>query len=306
MNNAKSLDQFFTTKEMADQCLDSMLPFLERMGYDMDFLSFLEPSAGGGSFMDAVSDKGYQIFGSDIDPQRDDVLYADFLKTDVRTVFSLPPKDDLIVIGNPPFGKRSALALEFIQKSFDYSDTVAFILPIQFMKFLTMKNIDKEAKLIINDIIDPHSFTFEGKPYSVRCVFQVWTKKMISHKQIHDYRTYVAPPTKHEDFEMFIYNCVPSALWMFDHDWNFAVYRQGWGDFIPLEKKDNIQLDTKKQWMFFKSDDSTVLNNLQKINFNKLGEKNTSVKGFGKADVIEEYNRLYGKANIDNQENTLF
>jgi len=315
MSKAKELDQFFTTEKMAGECIDVLKPVLESLNYNK--VSFLEPSAGGGSFIDAAHDRGYRIFGTDIDPQRDEIEYADFIDDDVERIFeNFPGKEELVVIGNPPFGKRSQLALDFIEKAFEYSDTVAFILPIQFMKYLTMKNIDKYARLVVNEVINPDSFTFEGKAYSVRCVFQVWTKLPITDTNLVDYRIYTAPPTKHEDFEMFIYNCVPSALWMFDHDWDFAVYRQGWGEFTPLTNSPDLKLDRKKQWMFFKSANKKVLDNLKNIDFNKLGEKNTSVRGFGKADVVEEYMRLYGKAILneddsnkvfeDTEENTLF
>lgn len=263
MKRAKELDQFFTTETMASECIEHFSKISSDLGYSK--VSFLEPSAGGGSFLDAAYSQNYKVIGADIDPQRDDIEYANFTEDDLATVFTkLPDKSELVVIGNPPFGKRSRLALEFINKSFNYADTVAFVLPIQFMKYLTMKNIDREAKLVINKIIDPDSFTFEGKPYSVRCVFQVWTKRNISGTGLTDYRIYSAPPTKHSDFEMFIYNCVPEALWMFDHDWTFAVHRQGWADFVPLDNSETLVLDTRKQWMFFKSNDEQVLNNLKK------------------------------------------
>lgn len=307
MSKAKELDQFFTTEAMASECIEHFSKVSSDLGYSK--VSFLEPSAGGGSFLDAAYSHNYKAIGADIEPQRDDIEYANFIEDDLADVFTdLPDKSELVVIGNPPFGKRSRLALEFINKSFNYADTVAFVLPIQFMKYLTMKNIDKEAKLVINEIIDPDSFTFEGKPYSVRCVFQVWTKRRVSGTGLTDYRIYSAPPTKHSDFEMFIYNCVPEALWMFDHDWNFAVHRQGWTDFVPLDNSETLVLDTRKQWMFFKSNDEQVLNNLKKIDFNKLGERNTSVRGFGKADVVEEYTRLYGSdlKMLEEKEQTLF
>lgn len=287
MSRAKELDQFFTTYEMADECSDTLIPLLDGLGYER--MSFLEPSAGDGSFMDAMQDKGYQVVASDVDPKRDDVISADFLEDDLTA--ELPSKQELVVIGNPPFGKRSKLAVGFINKSLSYADTVAFVLPIQFMKYLTQKRMNPQAQLIHNEIIDPDSFTFEDKPYSVRCVFQVWTTRKSDYP---DLRTRMKPATKHEDFELYIYNCVPQALYMFDLEWDFAVHRQGWTDFQPINKEEAGDLNRKKQWMFFKSDNPEVLERLKSIDYNKLGEKNTSVRGFGKADVVEEYVLRYG------------
>lgn len=311
MSTAKELDQFFTTEIMALECILDLEFVLEKLNYKN--IEFLEPSAGAGSFIDAAQKRNYKVFGTDIDPKRDDIKYANFVEDNLNNVFdNFAKKEDMVVIGNPPFGKRAQLALDFIEKSFEYSDTVAFILPIQFMKYLTQKNISKRTKLVMNKIIDPESFTFEGKKYSVRCVFQVWTKKNIDNTGLEDFRIYSPPPTKHQDFEMFIYNCVPDALWMFDHDWNFAVHRQGWVNFTPIEKHDATSLDRRKQWMFFKSHSTEVLNNLKNIDYNRLGERNTSVKGFGKADVVDEYIRIYGSTPLTKPElkptfdNTLF
>lgn len=295
-SKAKELDQFFTTESMAGECLDKVLPILDKLGYQD--ISFLEPSAGAGSFMDAAVNRGFNVIGADIDPKRDDVHYVDFVNDDLAASIggmSLPSKEELVVIGNPPFGKRSQLAIDFIKRSFEYSDTIAFILPIQFRKYLTQKRVVSEARLVVNETLDPDSFTFKGKSYSVRCVLQVWTKRNIDETGLTDERIYHAPPVKHDDFDMFIYNCVPEALWMFDHDWDFAVHRQGWVDFTPIDNTSGLTLDKRKQWMFFKSDDLQVLAQLKAIDFNKLGERNTSVRGFGKADVVEEYVRLYGE-----------
>lgn len=303
MSRAKELDQFFTNEKTAKESLESASHLLSELGYKNP--QFIEPSAGGGSFVDACLERGHKVFATDIDPKREDIHYANFLEDDLNSVFeNFPPKDDLVVIGNPPFGKRSKLAVDFINKSFEYSDTVVFVLPIQFIKHLTMKRIDKSAKLLMSTVLDPDSFTFEDKSYSVRCVLQVWTKR--SAEGAEDFRIYEAPPTKHDDFEMFIFNCVPEALWMFDHDWDFAVLRQGWGEFTPVENAPDLVLNKKNQWMFFKSSDPSVLDKIRKIDFNKLGERNTSVRGFGKADVVEEYTRLYGSKEANPQRKSLW
>lgn len=302
MPSAKELDQFFTTPEVAKECVKSLLNVLPELGYSE--CSFLEPSAGGGSFLEAARFFEKDVIGYDIDPKREDISYADFLNDDL---LNLPSREDLVIIGNPPFGKRSQLAVDFINRGFKYSDTIAFVLPVQFIKYLTQKRIISGARLVYQELLAPQSFTYLDKPYSVRCVFQVWTIR----DEMNDLRIRQAPATKHKDFEMFIYNCVPEALYMFDLDWDFAVHRQGWVDFTPIDKTSAGNLSKKKQWMFFKSDNPEILQRLKNIDFNKLGEKNTSVKGFGKADVVEEYNKLYGDSSDEGffdvlEEATLF
>lgn len=46
--------------------------------------------------------------------------------------------------------------------------------------------------------------------------------------------------------------------------------------------------------MFFTASTPEVKEKLLSIDYNALGEKNTSVRGFGKADIVEEYTRLFG------------
>ena len=38
------------------------------------------------------------------------------------------------IIGNPPFGRQSSLAIKFIKKSCEFCDTLSFILPKSFKK----------------------------------------------------------------------------------------------------------------------------------------------------------------------------
>ena len=163
---------------------------------------------------------------------------------------------------------------------------------IQFNKYLTQKKINDDAQLINSTILKPDSFIFNNKNYSVRTVFQVWTLKDNIGK---DQRIRTAPPTKHKDFQLEYYNCVPEKLHLFEKEWDFAVLRQGWGDFNPIVLDDYNQLSKKKQWMFFKSDNKNIIKKLKNIDYNNLAEKNTSVRGFGKADIIAEYNSLYNK-----------
>lgn len=49
------------------------------------------------------------------------------------------------------------------------------------------------------------------------------------------------------------------------------------------------------QWIFFKAHSPKILNQLLKLDYETLSKKNISTPGFGKADVIEAYNKLYSK-----------
>ena len=110
-----------------------------------------------------------------------------------------------------------------------------------------------------------------------------------------DMRIRHSPQTKHPDFEMFQYNCTSEAAKFFDkstYKWDFAVPRQGFKDYHAKET-DSGKLDRRIQWIFFKAKNRTVLARLQKIDFEKLSQKNSTIPGFGKADVVAEYLSLY-------------
>jgi len=290
-SKSKELDQFFTAPHIAAKVAKEYVDFLPKLGYDLSKLFFMEPSAGGGALVDALVNLGFtNYFASDIDVKRNDVHYADFLNDDVSA--HLPAdKSNFVIFGNPPFGKKSKLALDFVNKCFKYSDTVGFILPLQFRRWLTQKNIDAAAHLVMDLDLPEDSFVYNGKPYKVRCCFQIWSKRDVEN--VEDLRILSAPKTNHGDFEAAQYNATTEAEALFNESWDLAVLRQGWGDFTKFFEGDEIKsLSKKQQWIFFRAEDD-VIERLKKIDFEALASGNTSVKGFGKADVVKEYERLY-------------
>lgn len=282
---AKELDQFYTDPQVALELTRKTVDMaVDCLGYDASDLSFVEPSAGEGAFLDAANSCGYSIRGYDIDPQDERVIYNDFLSTPISGV----NRDSTVILGNPPFGKRARLALSFINKAFDYVDTVAFIVPNTCERYLTQKNIRVDARLVYSEKLEPNIFTLQGKSCSIRCVFQVWTLREGGD----DVRIRQAPPTKHHDFTTATYNCTPQAEKYFDEEWDFVILRQGWGDMTPIKWDGGDSLDRKKQWMFFRAHSDEARERLLKIDYSLLSERNTSVRGFGKADVVEAYNSI--------------
>ncbi len=83
---------------------------------------------------------------------------------------------------------------------------------------------------------------------------------------------------------------------VFDNDFDFAVPRQGYYDYNRKETDKN-KCEKNIQWILFKANNNEILQRLKNIDFVKLSKKNTSVFGFGKADVVEEYILLYGDKN---------
>jgi len=278
VQTAKDLDKYYTKDDIALLCLGLFLPLIDQNAM------LVEPSAGNGSFLRAAQEAGRKIAGFDILPEGAGIVELDFLNQDIREHLDIK---DVAFLGNPPFGKKGATAIAFINKCLDLSGTVGFILPIQFRKWSAQSKIQKGASLIMDADLPDDSFTIEGKPYSIRSSFQVWSR---NHPLCKDLRLDRAPPTSHPDFEMWQYNRTKQAERFFDYNWDFAVPRQGFYDYsVKVYKKEDC--DRKKQWIFFKANTPEALERLNQIDFAELSKLNSGIPGFGKADVIKEYTR---------------
>jgi len=284
----KKYDAFYTKRSVALECCNIIKETLGKFINKKTL--WIEPSAGDGSFLDAIDGKK---LGFDICPQRGDIKKLDFLESDIVLEKIKLDSKNTIIIGNPPFGKRSSKAIAFFNRGADYASTVAFILPNQFKKYSVQSKLNKNFKLIKETILGNNSFLANDKDYDVRCVFQIWTRLDIP---LADLRIKEPPKIKHKDFEMFQYNNTAAALKYFDKDiygWDFAVPRQGFYDY-SLRVHDVNGLNKKVQWIFFKAKNKKILKRLKSLDFEKLSRNNTSILGFGKHDVVSEYTNIYG------------
>jgi len=164
---SKEKDQFFTLPEVARHCWDV---FLEKNVADVEEYTFIEPSAGSGSFL-GVLPVGY--IALDIEPRHPDIVKQDYLQW-------TPPSDGrkYIVFGNPPFGLRGHLALQFINHSEPFADFVCFIVPQLFEsdgKGSPRKRVSG-FNLIHSEKLDTVFQTPEDTNVDVNVVFQIWSK----------------------------------------------------------------------------------------------------------------------------------
>lgn len=157
------LDKFYTKTEIATQCID----FVEGLE---SFDCIIEPSAGSGSFSNQLKN----CFAYDIKPDAENIYEADWLKMD-KTQFQ--KYNNILVIGNPPFGKQSNLAISFFNESAKFANVIAFILPLSFKKRSLQNKLDLHFYLVKEFILNKNSFLLNGQNYDVPCVFQIWEKK---------------------------------------------------------------------------------------------------------------------------------
>jgi len=176
---ANDLDQFYTNVDVVEKCL-------EGISFD-DYDIVLEPSAGSGSFLNLLPKDKRQ--GLDLEPAHDEVIKQDFFD------FVPDSSKKYYVVGNPPFGKNSSLAVKFFNKSAKFADKIAFIIPRTFRKEEFQNKLDLNFHLVREELLPEESFhTPMGEAYKVPCVFQIWEKRNTKREKVEVLRT-------HEDFE---------------------------------------------------------------------------------------------------------
>lgn len=158
-----SADKFYTKPEIAKMCLQAI------PGGTSPFDVHIEPSAGSGSFSSLID--GCMAF--DLVPENDSIIQQDWFHYQ-------QDRDEnkrVLVFGNPPFGQQNSLAVRFVNHSAIFADVIAFILPLSFKKPSVQNRLHPNLHLSFEFILPKNSFTLNGEPYHVPCVFQVWEYK---------------------------------------------------------------------------------------------------------------------------------
>ncbi len=162
---ARHLDKFYTDPEVAAECVEVVRKVIGRARCR---LTWLEPSAGGGAFFDAMPKNK---LGFDIEPEHPKVIRLDFLSWDPGT------SERFVTVGNPPFGKNASLAIRFFNHAAAFSEVIAFIVPRTFEKDSVVRRLHRNFHLARQTEVPVDGFTFLGDVYSVPCVFQVWERR---------------------------------------------------------------------------------------------------------------------------------
>jgi hypothetical protein len=186
-------DQFYTKPEIAKYCYDKFRKIADDLKVNLKDYTFIEPSAGCGHFFQLLP-KNRRI-GIDIAPIKSPTtkeIYSELIKSDYLQWHPKENKNKYIVIGNPPFGLRGKLALDFINRSYLFADMVAFILPQLFNsdgKGVAGKRV-VGYKLAHNEHLPSNSFMYpDGTDIAINTIFQVWTKINIDKIKIKPSKT---------------------------------------------------------------------------------------------------------------------
>lgn len=176
MSTAKALDQFYTNPIIAEK-------FVERVNALYDFRNFdyiVEPSMGEGFIYDYLPED--KRIGLDIEKNHPDCQEGDFFdwnpeKSGIESNPLLPDENDrILMIGNPPFGRASTLAIQFFSHAAQFSDVIAFIIPRVWLKYSVQNRLPSDFGLYWQAILPDKAFLFRGKKHEVKCVAQCWSR----------------------------------------------------------------------------------------------------------------------------------
>ena len=118
----RELSKYYTPSDVAKYCVSKAKDIIGEENID----EYLEPSAGGGIFLDFL-EKPFEAY--DICPEDDRVTQMDFLSYGANKSF----KKRRVCIGNPPFNCGNLLR-KFFKITSSYCGYIAFILPLSYYK----------------------------------------------------------------------------------------------------------------------------------------------------------------------------
>lgn len=179
------MDKFYTVSDIAVRCVAAVSENVP--GYPEEFDVVLEPSAGSGSFLKQLPIS--TRYGIDIEPDDDEIIKQDFL-----TEFRADTDKRYIVIGNPPFGRGSSLAIKFFNRAAMFADYIAFIVPRTFKRISVQNMLANTMHLMYSEDLPVGKDCFVP-PMHAKCCFQIW-RRDLSVRRI---RTIL--PLTHDDFD---------------------------------------------------------------------------------------------------------
>ncbi len=248
-----SVDQFFTKKDVAKNIVETLREILDLSFYE----HIIEPSAGNGSISLLLENcEAYDIF-----PQHHSIKRADFF--DLRFDYKV---EKTLIVGNPPFGRQSSLALKFIKKSCEIADTVAFILPRSFKKDSVRDKVPLTHSCIFEFDLNPNSFEKDGISRSIQCVFQIWIRK--DREKSEKYFS--------KDFSF----CSKD-------DAHFSFRRAG-GLNVGEISADFLHKSESSHY-FIKTKNANVIETLKLIDWKTIGSNTIAVKSVSKNEIYKAY-----------------
>lgn len=261
-----TIDKYYTKDNITKLCLQIINENL-KINYEDDLI--IEPSAGNGSFIKVIKQLcgNYKLF--DLEPDNDEIIQQDFLNLDYSQLIAYTR---IHIIGNPPFGRQSSLAIKFIRYASLFCDSISFILPKSFKKDSLRNKIPLCFHLLNETDLPKNSFLVNNTEYDVPCVFQIWEKK----------ETKRLPPS----------NILPKKFKFVKknelHDISFRRVGVNAGNIATETEDKSIQ---SHYFIKFDNFDNELFNKLKEVVFNN-SNNTVGPKSISKPDVVNIYNNI--------------
>ena len=252
-------EEFYTRKEDAERLYAEVI---DRYGTDFDF--FIEPSCGMGAFLDLMPSN---MIGIDI------IFGTDFFEWDF-------PTGKNIVIGNPPFGRKGKLAMQFLNRCSRHCEVVAIILPSIFSKYTFINRVHPMMHLkyetTVTEFDRPDKI---GEGPKVNCVFQIWEKST-------ELRPKIIRHTSCDDFEMIHRHYSRTSPEERERlkSYDFAISQ--------IEGKIRNCEDVTAGSVYFikvNTPDKSVRSVMERVDFSDLSKHHVGATSLTKADTVEGY-----------------
>lgn len=262
-------DQFYTNPEYAKACIDRVNYYFGLSSFDL----CIEPSAGTGSFFKNLPKNSIAF---DLEPKAAGIIQKNFFDVSYE-------RSNILVIGNPPFGRVCSTAIKFFNHAATFAEVIAFIIPQTFQRVSVQNKLDFNFHLVYNEDINQRIFTPD---MAAKCCFQIW-KRMPEKRQKIELKTF------HPDWEFLSLgpldeNNQPTPPTNAD----FAILAFG-GHIGKIETK-NLHTLRPKSWHWIKTNNPDLLierfSNLDYSIANKTVRQNS----IGKGELVHLYEEKYG------------
>jgi hypothetical protein len=268
------LDKFYTNPDIAEKCLESVGSMYKWSDWDL----VIEPSAGNGSFLTRIPTN--KKLGIDISPEHADVMKQDFLTY-------APPSDtgNILVVGNPPFGRVSSLAIKFFNHASKWADVIAFIIPRTFRRISVHNKLNTNFHLVFDEEIPMEPCSFNPSMMA-KCCFQIWEKRETA-------RSIVELSTTHPDWQFLSFgpkdtNGQPTPPK--DPDFAIRAYGGKCGEIVDSGLEDL----RPKSWHWVKSaiDKNVLIERFKTLDYT-LSIDTARQNSIGRGELVRLYSDAY-------------
>lgn len=269
----QGLDKFYTDPSYSKKCIEKVFELYPTVCWDL----IVEPSAGNGSFYSQIPATINKI-GLDISPEHPDIQTQDFF-----AYYPGTKNPRILVIGNPPFGRVSSLAINFFNHAAEWANVIAFIVPRTFRKISVQNKLHEHFKLVYDEEVSTKPCCF-SPPMMVKCCFQIWEKTA-------DKREMIALPTHHMDWEFLGFGPLDQTgqpTPPLGADFALRAYGGKIGEIISDERLSELR---PKSWHWIKT---TIIDKKELIRrFSKLDYSNSlntaRQNSMGKGELVSIY-----------------